>query len=75
MNMRKTVVMNVVGLTPRLLGPATPHLSRFVEQGKLATIDTVLPAVTCSVQATFLTGRYPIFGTSQRSISGDNLMR
>ena len=57
--MRKTVVMNVVGLTPRLLGPSTPHLCTFVEQGKRASIKTLLPAVTCSVQATFLTGRYP----------------
>ncbi len=57
--MRKTVVMNVVGLTPGLLGPSTPHLCSFAEHGKLATINTVLPAVTCSVQATFLTGRYP----------------
>lgn len=57
--MHKTVVLNVVGLTPRLLGPATPHLCAFASQGKQATIDTILPAVTCSVQATFLTGRYP----------------
>lgn len=59
MNMHKTVVMNVVGLTPSLLGPATPHLCAFAEHGKRAMINTVLPAVTCSVQATFLTGHYP----------------
>ena len=57
--MYKTVVLNVVGLTPGLLGPSTPHLNAFAEQGKQATINTYLPAVTCSVQATFLTGRYP----------------
>jgi len=59
MNMRKTVVINVVGLTASLLGQATPRLRTFAEQGKLATIEPVLPAVTCSAQATFLTGRYP----------------
>ncbi|OLE72607.1 MAG: alkaline phosphatase family protein [Cyanobacteria bacterium 13_1_40CM_2_61_4] len=57
--MRKTVILNAVGLTPGLLGPSTPRLCTFAEQGKRASISTVLPAVTCSVQATFLTGRYP----------------
>lgn len=57
--MHKTVVIKVVGLTPGLLGPLTPQLCAFAGHGKQATINTVLPAVTCSVQATFLTGRYP----------------
>lgn len=57
--MRKTVVLNVVGLTPSLLGDATPHLSAFIKRGKLATINTIVPAVTCSVQATYLTGVMP----------------
>ena len=59
MNMHKTVVLNAVGLTPGLLGPSTPHLCAFAEHGRRASINTVLPAVTCAVQATFLTGRYP----------------
>lgn len=57
--MHKTVVINAVGLTPALLGPSMPHLSAFAKRGALATIKSVLPAVTCSVQATFLTGCYP----------------
>lgn len=62
--MHKTVILNVVGLTPRLLhtsNPATsmPHLNAFAAQGRLATIDTIIPAVTCSVQTTFLTGCLP----------------
>jgi predicted AlkP superfamily pyrophosphatase or phosphodiesterase len=56
---RKTVVLNVVGLTPALLGVATPRLKAFVDSGALATIRPVLPAVTCSVQATYLTGTFP----------------
>jgi predicted AlkP superfamily pyrophosphatase or phosphodiesterase len=56
---RKTVVINAVGLTPRLLGPMTPHLCAFLEHGAMAAINTVLPAVTCTVQATYLTGAYP----------------
>ncbi len=57
--MRKTVVINAVGLTPGLLGPSTPRLRAFAERGALATVSPVLPAVTCSVQMTYLTGRYP----------------
>ena len=57
--MRKTVVLNVVGLTPGLLGPATPRLRAFAAGGAMAAVRPVLPAVTCSVQATYLTGRYP----------------
>src|SRR5712691_5306919 len=57
--MHKTVVMNVVGLTTCLLSPATPHLNHFAEHGSLATIHTPLPALTCPVQATYLTGRAP----------------
>jgi predicted AlkP superfamily pyrophosphatase or phosphodiesterase len=57
--MRKTVVLNVVGLTPSLVGAATPRLRAFADGGKLAAIAPVLPAVTCTVQATYLTGAHP----------------
>lgn len=57
--MRKTVIINVVGLTPDLLGPSTPRLSAWTRRGKLATVQTVTPAVTCTVQSTYLTGKYP----------------
>ena len=56
--MHNTLVLLVVGLTRRLLGPDTPHLSRLAATG-LATLDTVLPAVTCTVQSTLLTGLAP----------------
>jgi predicted AlkP superfamily pyrophosphatase or phosphodiesterase len=52
------LVLDVVGLTPRLLGHM-PHLAALGAQGSQAALDTVLPAVTCSVQATFLTGTTP----------------
>ncbi len=55
----KTVVLNVVGLTPALLGPHTPRLKQFVDSGRAASITPVLPAVTCTVQASYLTGTYP----------------
>ena len=57
--MRKTVVINAVGLTPGLLGPSTPRLLAFSKAGKLATIGPVLPAVTTTVQSTYLTGTWP----------------
>jgi predicted AlkP superfamily pyrophosphatase or phosphodiesterase len=55
----RTVVLNVVGLTPALLGDATPNLSAFVRAGAMRPLATVLPAVTCSVQSTLVTGTLP----------------
>ncbi|QDL06987.1 alkaline phosphatase family protein [Brasilonema octagenarum UFV-E1] len=57
--MNKTVVLNVVGLSPSLLGEHTPSLSRWAASGKVSAIAPVLPAVTCAVQATYLTGKMP----------------
>lgn len=57
--MDKTVVLNVVGLTPQLIGEYTPFLSRWQSQGKTASIKPVLPAVTCTAQATYYTGTNP----------------
>ena len=52
------VVLDVVGLTPRLL-PHMPNLRRMAEPGFTANLETVFPAVTCTVQSTFLTGLTP----------------
>ncbi|WP_445636260.1 Alkaline phosphatase family protein [Nostoc sp. DSM 114161] len=57
--MKKSVILNVVGLTPSLLGKNTPFLSTWAAKGQVVPIKTVLPAVTCSVQATYLTGKLP----------------
>lgn len=56
--MKPVVVLDVVGLTPRLLRHM-PRLSRLAGLGFQASLGTVLPAVTCSVQSTFLTGAMP----------------
>lgn len=56
--MHNTLVLLVVGLSRRLLGQHTPHLSRLAATG-LRTLDTVLPAVTCTVQSTLLSGLAP----------------
>ncbi|WP_079166382.1 nucleotide pyrophosphatase/phosphodiesterase family protein [Streptomyces oceani] len=52
------LVLDVVGLTPRLLAHM-PHLRSLAESGSQAALGTVLPAVTCAAQSTFLTGLPP----------------
>ena len=57
--MDKTIVLNVVGLTPELIGEHTPFLSKWQKKGKTTSIKPVLPAVTCTAQATYYTGENP----------------
>jgi predicted AlkP superfamily pyrophosphatase or phosphodiesterase len=57
--MQPTIVINVVGLTPRMLGPHTPNLNRLASRGTARPLRTITPAVTCAAQATFLTGLLP----------------
>ena len=57
--MRRTAVINVVGLTTRALGSATPGINEIVKRGAKATIVPAFPAVTCTAQSTYLTGLLP----------------
>lgn len=57
--MKQTAVLNIVGLTPELIGKHTPFLSEWISEGRMASVNSMLPAVTCSVQATYLTGVLP----------------
>ncbi len=57
--MRKTVVLNVVGLTERLIGEHTPNIAAFRQRSQNAVVEPVLPAVTCTAQSTYLTGGLP----------------
>ena len=57
--MRPLVVVDVVGLTPAMVGPATPNLRRLARDGAMRPLETITPAVTCSVQSTLLTGSLP----------------
>lgn len=57
--MRKTAVLNVVGLTPGLLGPAMPRVTAWAAQAAQTPIGSAFPAVTCSAQTDYLTGKYP----------------
>lgn len=57
--MRALLVLNVVGLTPSLIGAGTPNLRKLMARGGMRPLRTVTPAVTCTVQSTFLTGLPP----------------
>ncbi|MBX9589497.1 MAG: alkaline phosphatase family protein [Hyphomonadaceae bacterium] len=57
--MRPAIVILVVGLTPRLLGPHTPKLGALARAGTVRPLTAITPAVTCSTQATFMTGALP----------------
>ena len=57
--MTPTLVILVVGLTPELVGRNTPNLKALAERGTLRPLNTVLPAVTCAVQSTLVTGLTP----------------
>lgn len=57
--MRKTVVLDVVGLSTSIIGRHTPFLQQYVQQHHLATVKPMLPAVTTAVQSTYVTGKWP----------------
>jgi predicted AlkP superfamily pyrophosphatase or phosphodiesterase len=57
--MKKTVVIDVVGLSSSLIGEHTPFLNNYASRHGVATVEPLLPAVTTSVQSTYLTGKLP----------------
>ena len=57
--MQRTLVILVVGLAPHLVGPHTPNIAKLAARGGMRPLNTVTPAVTCSVQSTLLTGLRP----------------
>jgi predicted AlkP superfamily pyrophosphatase or phosphodiesterase len=57
--MQRTAILNVVGLTPRLISEATPNIRAFMERNRIARVQPGLPAVTTTMQSTYLTGRLP----------------
>lgn len=52
------LLINAVGLTPRLL-PLAPRLAGLARSGWMRPLREVVPAVTCTAQATLLTGQQP----------------
>ncbi len=55
--MQRTVVLNVVGLTESLIGEHTPAIAAFLRRGSLTHIDPAFPAVTCTAQSDYVTGK------------------
>lgn len=55
---QRTVVLDVVGLTPRTLAHM-PALRKVAADGFSAELTTVFPALTCPVQSSMLTGAMP----------------
>jgi predicted AlkP superfamily pyrophosphatase or phosphodiesterase len=65
--MNRLAVINVVGLTESLIGEHTPRIAEFRRRGALAHIAPAFPAVTCTAQSNYLTGKLP----SQHGIVGN----
>ncbi|MGV3684696.1 MAG: alkaline phosphatase family protein [Daejeonella sp.] len=57
--MKKTVVIDVVGLSTSVIGENTPFLKEYISRKHLVNIEPVLPAVTTSAQSTYITGKWP----------------
>jgi len=57
--MQKTVVIDIVGLSTSLIGEHTPFLKQYIQNNFVNTISPMLPAVTTSVQSTYVTGKWP----------------
>ena len=57
--MTRTVVLNVVGLTPGMVRSGASNLKRWASSAALTRIRPAFPAVTCTAQSDYLTGRYP----------------
>jgi predicted AlkP superfamily pyrophosphatase or phosphodiesterase len=57
--LKRTAVIDVVGLSESLLSTNTPHLNAFRQRGSLTKIVPAFPAVTCTAQTNYLTGLTP----------------
>ena len=57
--MRQTVVIDIVGLSSALLKDESLFLTQWIKGKKVSKIKPLLPAVTCAVQSTYLTGKLP----------------
>jgi predicted AlkP superfamily pyrophosphatase or phosphodiesterase len=57
--MQRVAVLNVVGLSPSLIGEHTPRLKAFAESRGMQAFPPAFPAVTCTAQSSMLTGLTP----------------
>jgi len=57
--MNRVAVINVVGLTRGLIGKHTPSIAAFAEAAHVSSFPPAFPAVTCTAQSSYLTGKNP----------------
>ena len=59
--MNRVAVINIVGLTRGLVGLHTPAISKFAQANNrtLTSINPAFPAVTCTAQSNYVTGKLP----------------
>lgn len=58
-SMNKTVVIDIVGLSSSIIGPHTPFLTKYIAERHIRTIEPMFPALTTSVQSSYITGKWP----------------
>jgi predicted AlkP superfamily pyrophosphatase or phosphodiesterase len=58
--LKRTAVINVVGLSEALIGEYTPRIAQFRGRGAFANIVPAFPAITCPAQSNYLTGKTPV---------------
>ncbi|PXF49762.1 hypothetical protein BWQ96_00414 [Gracilariopsis chorda] len=57
--MNRTAVINIVALSPHLIGEHTPFLATYLSDHAMLPVKATLPAVTTTTQTTYLTGKLP----------------
>jgi predicted AlkP superfamily pyrophosphatase or phosphodiesterase len=58
--MKYSIVLDIVGLEHGHLDSGlVPNIAKLAESGESASLEPVFPAVTCTVQASMLSGKYP----------------
>ena len=54
------LVIDIVGLEGRHISEeTTPNIFNISQNGEISDLQTVFPAVTCTVQSSLLSGSYP----------------
>src|ERR671915_1579822 len=58
--MNYSILLDVVGLEQKHLDSGLlPNIAKITENGEVGKLEPTFPAVTCSVQASILSGEYP----------------
>lgn len=57
--MKKTVVIDIIGLSKSVIGKNTPFIQQYMSQNHHTTIQPPFPALTTSSQSTYITGKSP----------------